>query len=426
MKNPKIILDNYKPQRPKRLSATFFRILVFFATIKHKVTFNYHFDKKKMKNKQVILISDHSSRDTFYYTVKGYDCVNLNYLMGYQNFFDKTLFKLFLRLGVIPKKLYAPDIKATKSILRLIKEGCSICFFPEGIQSVCGTTQPMNPASLKLLKAAKLDVILCCSKGSYLNRPRFSKTYRYGKIEIDYYVLFTKQEVVDLTLEQMYEKYMQYFAYNDFKWNKLARNEYVGKVPNASGLEKILFYCPKCHSQFNLYTENDKLICRNCHNSVIVNKYYDLIKENDETYLPYDRIDKWYLTQRKIVQEEIKDPNFTLTVKVILKEIKEKLEKDKYYKTGEGTLTINKDGVTYIGTRFGEHYERTFSYDILISAPVEAGIGNEFYYEDEYFNFDLAENPNLSVKIMILIEEYHNLVDPVWKKYCEDVFKVED
>ena len=42
------------------------------------------------------------------------------------------------------------------------------------------------------------------------------------------------------------------------------------------GIEKILYKCPDCDSEYNLYTEDDKIICKHCGLKIKVNEYYDL------------------------------------------------------------------------------------------------------------------------------------------------------
>ena len=151
-KSPYDILEKYIPMKPNNFHWFIGRILVSLITLSHPSKFIYEFNKKDYKKNQVIIIADHASRDNFYYIMKGLKGFKPNIVMGYQNFYKKGLFKFFLRIGTIPKYLYAPDLKASKNIIRLLKENQSILFFPEGIQSNIGTTQPMNPASLKLLK----------------------------------------------------------------------------------------------------------------------------------------------------------------------------------------------------------------------------------------------------------------------------------
>ena len=420
------ILKEYKPQKPKKFYANIFRFLLFLVCLGKKIKYTYHFDKKQFKNKQTIFISDHSSRDTFYYSIKGYKLNNPNVVIGYQNVIDKTFFRLFLKIGAIPKQLYTPDPKATKSMLRLLKEGCSLCFFPEGIQSVSGFSQPTNPATIKFLKAAKVDVILAQSKGTYLNRPRFSKNYRHGPIEIDYYHLFSVEELQTLTEQELYEKYLEYFYYNDFAWNQKARNIYKGKEPNATKLDNILFWCPKCNTQFNLFINNDKIECHNCNNSITVNRYYDLIKTNEDSYLPYDRIDKWYLKQREIVENEINNPDFKFEYDVILRELKDNLEKVKEKVTGKGKIIIYPEKIIYVGTRNNQDVTLEFDIKLLPSAPMVSDIGNEFYYENGYYEFDPIDDTRIAVKVMIMIELLHNKLDPVWDKYSKDVFNKEN
>lgn len=424
-KTPKEIVDNYVPKKPSFIAMCFFRIALKFVCLKHNVKFIYKFNKKEMKGRQVIIISDHASRDNYFFALSGYPFANPNCIIGYQNVFDKKYFKMLLKAGVIPKYLYAPDYKATKNTLRLIKEGASICFFPEGIQSAVGSTHPMNPASIKLMKSAGIDVVLCHSRGAYLSKPRFSKKWRKGYMEFEYSILFTKEELKAKSHDELYEKYMKEFSYNDFIWNKEKRIKYTCEDSNAKGLEQLLYYCPKCGSEFEIVNDKDTLVCKKCGNTIQVNEYYDLIKLND-SYLPFNRIDEWFNYQRKLVREEIKADDYKYEYDAELLEIcYEKLLKNRYIVTGKGHVTIDKDNITYNGTRNNEEFIKIFKIDSIPSAPLDCGDDNEFYYENEYYSLRPLDNPNTSTKIMMIIEELHNLKDPSWNKYSRDVYDKE-
>ena len=62
----------------------------------------------------------------------------------------------------------------------------------------------MNPTTMKFIKKANVPVILCKSYGMYLTRPRYSKEYRKGKVKYEFEVLFTKEQISQLSEEEMY------------------------------------------------------------------------------------------------------------------------------------------------------------------------------------------------------------------------------
>ncbi len=415
-------IDDRKITVPKKTTARFFRVILSLKSKTMKPKYVYHFDKLKWKDKQIILLSDHASRDTFYYTLNGYKLVNPNVVVGYQNIFNRFFFKPMLKSGAILKSLYEADIKATKQMFDVVKKGGSICLFPEGIQSASGSTHPMNPSTIKFIKKLGLDVVLCKSYGTYLSRPRYSKTTRKGEIEIHYEVLFTKEDLLNMSVDELYDKFIDRFRYNDFKWNKEHQYKYIGKESNACGIEKILYYCPKCGKEFTLASVDDKIICSSCLNTIKVDEAYNLIPINDSIN-PFETIDDWFKYQRKLVRREITDPNFIVSYDAELVDLHyDKFYKDQYYVVGEGKVTINHEGIRYVGTKNNENVNLFFE---LINTPsfvFTPGKENDLYYHSNYYSFRPKENKLKVVKYMMYVEEMHNLIDDAWAKVSKDVY----
>ncbi len=420
---PQEYIKKHTAKRATRFTTVLFKVLMFFYCLGEKITYTYDFDKKAMRKKQVILLADHSSRNNAFYVLHGFPCGRIpNIVVGYHNILVKGLFKLILKMGVIPKYLYAPDTRASKNILRVLKSGASLCLFPEGIQSTCGSTHPMNPATIKLLKKANVDVVLCHSYGAYLHRTRYSKRFRHGKMHFHYSVLFTKEELASLTEEQLYQKYLQKFCYNDFEWNQTEQNVYKGKEPNITGLENIIYYCPRCHSQFTMHTHKNCIICENCGNTVKMDECYNIEPVGDSV-LPFKRVDLWYNHQRKMVAEEVSRQNFELSYKANLIDLHaEKLAYHKYFVNGEGTVTITQKGITYSGTRNNENVEMFFDITAVPSFPFTPNDSNDMFYGENYFGFQPKTDRLKVVKYMLVVEELHNRADPIWNKYSKDVY----
>ena len=417
-----VIIENRKVQIPKFFISKTMRTLLFIKSISMKAKYYYHFDKKEMKKRQVIILSDHASRHTFYYTLYGYKFVNPNVVMGYHNIFQKYLFKILLKSGVILKSLYETDVKAIKEMFDVVKKGGSLCLFPEGIQSTSGSTHPMNPSTIKFIKKLGIDVVLANSFGSYLSRPRFTKETKKGRIEIHYSILFTKEELQEKSVDELYNKFIDRFKYNDFTWNEKQKNSYIGKHPNHHGITNILYRCPKCGSEFTLEETPNSFKCSKCQNEIVVDKYYNLVPVNN-SIIPFRNIDEWYKDQRKRIKEEIKNPNFMVSYDVYSLDLyRDKIRNNQYYIDGEGQITINHDGIYFNGKKKGEDVQLFFE---IISTPsfgFTAGIENDLYYHGQYYCFRPKSNNLKVVKYMLYVEELHNLIDDNWKKVSEDVY----
>jgi len=238
------------------------RFLLWLKLLFKNISYTYHDGSKNVKNKQFLLLSDHSARNNFQYIYNGFFKYGIYPIIGYQNFFSGGLFRIMRSFGAIPKLLYEKDIQSVKKIFDVKNRGYSLWMFPEGIQSMCGFMQPINPATPKLIKKLGLDVILATTKGTYFLNNRYSKKHTKGNVRIDYYHLFTKEETSSLSEEEIYRRLYEKMRYNDFKWNEEKMNKYMG-VKNKD-IEKILFYCPNCQNTLSLYSTNEYFGCNKC------------------------------------------------------------------------------------------------------------------------------------------------------------------
>lgn len=389
----------------------------------YKVKFSYDYDKKTIKKQPTILLASHASRLEFIYMIYGFKHNDINIVCGYQNIIKKGLYNLFLKLGVISKYLYQPDIVCMKNILKVLKRNGTVAVFPEGIQSTSGSTHPINPATVQFIKKSKANVVVSTSKGAYLATNRYSKDRKKGYIGVEYSLVLTPDMLDKLSEEQIYNMLLEKIKYNDFEYNKVARNKYIGKKSNAFGIDKILYKCPDCNSEYTLYVEHDTINCKNCELKVKVNEYYDLvgIKCNK---LPKD-IDSWYKWQRRCVKEEIKNDNFKLSLEGSICTLKlDKLRKEpknrEILSVGEFILT-NK-GATFKGSLNGKNVDFNFDVRTIYSLTLSTKGYLEFYYNNDYFMIVPNDVGKCLIKWTLASEEIHNLYDEKWQSACADVY----
>ena len=422
-KDLKTKLVNRKIKKPNTFLMFMVMRLLGILNKSYKVKFTYDFDLKSIKKGPVILLASHASRLEFIYMLYGFKRNDVNMVCGYQNILKKGIYGLFIRLGIISKYLYQPDIACTKNILKILKNNGTIGIFPEGIQSTSGSTQPINPATAQLIKKSKATVIVSTSKGAYLATNRYSKDRKKGYIGIEYSLAFTPEMLDNLNEEQIYTKLLEKIKYDDFEYNKTARNKYIGKKPNAFGIDKILYKCPECKTEYSLYTEEDTIKCKCCGLEVKVNEYYDLVSTNNK--IPMD-IDKWYKWQRRCVAKEITNDNFELSFTGSLANLRlDKLRKEPNNRQilSVGTATLTKEGLLFKGVLNNQTVDYEFSPKSLYSLTLSTKGYLEFYYNNEYFLL-IPDNPNQClIKWTLASEEIHNLYDEKWRTVCEDVYE---
>lgn len=388
----------------------------------------FHFDPKEMKGKQVVLISDHSSWTEFWFAVSGYRFVRFSCIVGYHQMFRKFLFWLMLMMGCIPKRHFEKDLRPVRQMMRVANHGGSLAFFPEGTFSFAGTAQPVNPGTVGLLKGLGLTVVLCKSYGAFCSRPSYKRhTVSRNYQEYHYEILFTPEELKEKTPEELSKKLTERFAYNDFAWNREYRFAYRDREPLIRDAELLLYRCPQCGAEYEMHTEGDAIVCARCGNRITMDEYYALHPATPDSVCPYTDIGEWFIDQRRYAREEVSDPAFSISYPCQMFSLHtDKTRLRPFYPCGEGTVTICRDELCYVGTRHGEAVELHFSLRDIPSFRCEFGKGNTFYYQNDFFILRPTDDPRKAIKYMLLAEEINSLINPTWYEARRVCFRYDE
>ncbi|MBN2651166.1 MAG: 1-acyl-sn-glycerol-3-phosphate acyltransferase [Spirochaetales bacterium] len=171
---------------------------------------------------------------------------------------------LLSKAGVIPKtKADSRDMQAVRDMKNLISRKKIVSFFPEGRQTWDGETHPVLASTIKLMKMLDVPVLLAHVRGGYLSKPRWSKVRRKYHISVEYHMMFTKEEVRTLSIEQMSEIFDKKFRYSEYEY------QYNTKLPalsenGAEHFEALMYTCPKCGSFISLKSEGNDVWCEKC------------------------------------------------------------------------------------------------------------------------------------------------------------------
>lgn len=205
------------------------------------------------------------------------------------------------QMDMIPFSKNSADFKSIRQIKKRLKEGQAIGLYPEGGASWDGLTEPVIFSTSKLLKMMDVPVYGVSYHGGYLSKPRWCKETRKGKVRMDTYQMFTREELKTLTVEEIHERLTNSISYNEFEWQKKARIPFKGKNL-AESIEKLLYYCPECH-KFNLMTsKGDHFHCKACGISFTYDVYGDIKTDGQD----YDyQIPDWNGHQRKVLKDLI-------------------------------------------------------------------------------------------------------------------------
>ena len=339
-------------------------------------------------------------------------------IAGYTEFHKAHLRPLFNLAQVIPKKNFTQDFLFLKLLNKRIKEGATITFSPEGMSSIYGCNQPVVPGTGRFLKHYAIPVYFVKLEGAYLSSHKTNTKDRPGKVFATISKLYSKEDLEKLTPEEIDNKLNEIFTHDDYAWNKKMRIKYKTRGKAATNMSSLAYKCPRCGKEMMIDKDNI-LKCENCGNGCTINDYYDFIPFDETCVIP-ESLTKWVEYERgELIKEIRKDPNYSFSFKVKIGDLPEyELIKDKNAGSvdcGEGTFTIDHNGLHFVGTRHGNEYKFDLSYQIYYTLVIEETTDRfSLYVNGEYIEVKPFDVRN-SGKALFLTEEMHRLHVNTWE-----------
>ena len=388
-----------------------------FVAKKYNVHYVIKDDVKKAKG-PFIFISNHASRLDYIFTGIPALPNRMNFVAGYNEFFRSHLAGVFKLLKVIPKRNFVPDNYTLREVNRTLKAGGNIMLFPEGMNSISGANQPVAIGTGKLLKHYKVPVYYSVIKGGYLTSPKYNLKDRPGYVEVHIDKLFTPEQLEKLTPEEIEDAVNKAIYHDDYAWNKTEKHVYDIGDNGAEHLEDLLFWCPKCKKQHVMKGDGNKFYCTECGNGFNLTDTYDMIPLSNDCVIPKTQTE-WFNMQREVIKEEVKDDNFVLTERVklgILPDDKMLKNQATSMIVGEGTLTLNRAGLTYNGTKNGEEFTFFIESKALPTYGMCTDLSRFYtFYQNDFYEF-FTEN-NVVDKFFLATEEIHRLNGGKWQDF---------
>lgn len=417
MTNEEIIHAKKTKLPPKFIYNVLGRIwqMLFVKKYGVKVDFKYDFRKEKGP---CFVISNHASRADYIFTGVPLLPNCYNYVAGYNEFYRSHLRGVFNLLQIIPKKNFVPDIYTIKEINRVINNGGKIVIFPEGMSSIGGMNQPVALGTGKLLKHYKIPVYFSKIQGGYLTTPKYSNDDRYGEVHVTFDRMFTPDELNNLSVEEIEDIINKKLYHDDYAWNLEKKIEYKNKGNIATNLHHLLYWCPKCNEEYTMLGKGNVIQCQSCGNGATLDDTYKMTPLDRNDIIPKTQ-SEWFNMQRDRVKEQIKDENFSYSIKVDLGVLPKKgLLKDNKTSNivGKGVATINRQGFTYKGTRDGEEIEMFIPSKDLPTYGMCTDVTRFYtFYKGEFVEF--YPEINRVEKFFMITEEMHRINGGKWQDF---------
>lgn len=260
-----------------------------------KLGYRYKDKYKIAKGESVVVLSNHQT--DFDPILIHLSFNKLLHTLATDNIFKKGLVgHLLTSLGAIPKRKGATDLKAALEMKRVIDQGGSLLFFPEGNRSYAEFQYYIADSIGRSIKNYKATIILFNLHGGVGKYPRFAHLARsgkfYGKIrrilKYEDYKNMPDEDLTNLIKEEL--KVFDSDSKELFKSNKKA--EYI---------ERMLFTCPICGQKESLVSKGNVFSCNNCHTNYQYNE--DLSLSSDNPNFKFTRLLDWYNYQKEFVKK---------------------------------------------------------------------------------------------------------------------------
>ena len=339
-------------------------VLSLPATIRHKTII------KKAGTRDLkppyLLLCNHNAFMDFKVATKTIFPYRANYVVAIDGFIGRE--GLLRSIGCICKRKFTNDITLIRQLKRVMDNGNIAVLYPEARYSLCGTTAVL-PASLgKLCKLLGVPVAVLICHGHHINSPFWNLHDRsVAPTEADFLRLFTAEELAAATADEVNDKILAAFQYDDYAWQK-ERNIRISYRKRAEGLHKVLYQCPSCGVEYRMRTEGARIRCEACGKSWTLSETGELAADSGTT--EFSHIPDWYEWERENVRKEVEAGTYSsgeLPVRVdTLPNAR------KFIHLGEGTMVHDMNGFTVRGIDVdGDPFEMIKTVPSLYSCHIE-------------------------------------------------------
>ena len=321
-----------------------------------------------------IVLCNHGSFIDFIYAEALLRKQKPHFIVARLYFYHNLLGGILRRLGAFPKSMFAMDMENAKNCLTVLKNGEILAMMPEARLSTAGRFEDIQDSTYSFIKRSGVPVYTIKINGDYLADPKWGKGFRRGSlVEAELDILYTAEEVKKLSLTELAQGVRQRLFYDEFQWLQQRPDIHYRHSRLAEGLENILTTCPICGQKHTLTTQKNRISCQSCGHLTSLNDRYGF-----DAGFRFENLAQWYDWQTQLAKQEITaDPNYTLSSKVELRLPGDGKSLTRH--SGHGICTLNREGLTYSGTKDGETVQLHFTLQKIYRLLFGAGENFEIY-----------------------------------------------
>ena len=221
---------------------------------------------------------------------------------------------LMRHAGCVPKRKYTSDVSLLKRIKKATNEKKRIvAIHPEARFSLCGVPDTIGESLGKFAKFCNVPIVVFNQKGNFLRSPQWAKKPERKEIPqvADFIQVITKEDLVNLSVEEIQKKIEDAFVYDDFKYQ--ADNNIKLTFKNrAKNIHKDLYKCPCCMDEENMDSYEKYIECKSCGAKWEMDEYsrLHLISEGYTWDATLAHVPNWYRWEQEKVKEEIENGTY--------------------------------------------------------------------------------------------------------------------
>lgn len=260
------------PYKIKKRYKLLVKLVIGYLKWRYKLSANVAPEVKQLNEPYLLLPNHYGRYDPFilaYFLFPYYR--SPNFVSSDAILRDPFYGKLFSGLGAIPKKKGVRDTQVIRAMLKVVERGDPVALFAEGSRSWSGVSNYIDPSIAKLVKLMKVPVVTAKMKGASVFDPRWAERLRRARMEVDYKLTLTKEEIASLSEDEIMAKLLPDIQHDDV--------EYLRKHPvtiksnrRAEYIEKIFFQCPECNEYAGFDSYRNQFACNACGYQAMINK----------------------------------------------------------------------------------------------------------------------------------------------------------
>ncbi len=332
---------------PRDPSPFLYGLAVRLCTPFFRLFYGLHIDRRGLRGVEgpVVVLSNHQANTDFIFVAAALYPIRLNFMVSTYFFHHSLLGRLLRAMGCIPKRQYLADTASVRMCLAAARRGGSLGIFPEGQVCYTGENNLIDRSIAKLCKKLGLTVVTVDIRGNHLTYPKWARGKKYrGRIDCTAGVLFTPDQLKELTVDEIYRGILARMSYDEYAWQRQKQAVFRPKR-DTDGLQSILYRCPVCKSDGAIAHKNRSLVCERCGYSV---SFGDdcLLRLDAGDRLVFDSPADWHRWEFAAVERALAAGETLSAPARLMRTVEGKFG---YFPCGQGALRADARGLHFEG-----------------------------------------------------------------------------